>query len=133
MGEAKGVARSLLARPVQFETHQFTDTPADFVHDGFRAPDPQRGNLIDDTGGQVDALPARLRVLTIGERRVGRVRLRPLQGIEVDARYGNSRREIDRYDEDLALAGALELYGLDREGLAGSFGDGGSGLHGPDG
>jgi MtrB/PioB family decaheme-associated outer membrane protein len=33
----------------------------------------------------------------------GRARLRPLQGIEVDARYGNSRREIDNYDEALAI------------------------------
>jgi hypothetical protein len=34
----------------------------------------------------------------------GRVRVRPLSGLEVDARYGNSRREIDNYDETLALA-----------------------------
>jgi len=34
----------------------------------------------------------------------GRARLRPLRGIEVDARYGNSRREIDNYDESLAIA-----------------------------
>ena len=34
----------------------------------------------------------------------GRLRWRPVTGIEFDGRYGNSRREIDRYDEDLALA-----------------------------
>jgi MtrB/PioB family decaheme-associated outer membrane protein len=34
----------------------------------------------------------------------GRARWRPLRGIELDARYGNSSREIDRYDEDLAVA-----------------------------
>lgn len=33
----------------------------------------------------------------------GRVRLRPGKSIEIDARYGNSRREIDNYDETLAI------------------------------
>lgn len=34
----------------------------------------------------------------------GRARLRPLRGVEIDARYGNSQREIDGFDDALAIA-----------------------------
>ena len=56
--------------PAQFDPHQITDAPANFVDNRFRTGRAKGSDFIDDTGREINALSAGLNVARVGEQLV---------------------------------------------------------------